>query len=162
MSAIESLGASDSRPPLDYLDFNDPSAWGYCEWCAFSVAVKDGVRLSHRFTRLGSAKDMCRGGDLPPIDEQPVEALPKEVVDMRKGPTRARQRGYHQRLRFLARAKKRTERLNMEAAREAARARFNSMPSRPTRVELLDQHGEVIADITDSVTSIRLEADCGE
>lgn len=161
MSAIEEVPDSDPRPPLDDAAFDDPGAWGFCEYCAFSVGVKDGLRLPHRLIKFGGGKDSCRGGGGPPVEPQPVEAFPLKLVKLKKDPTRARQRQYHQRLRFVARARAREERMNMEAAREAARARFNAA-TRPTKVELLDQHGEVIADITDSVTSVRLEEDCGE
>lgn len=60
--------------------FNDPEAWGYCEYCALLVAAKDGKLLPH------SAKGRdggCNGSGNPP-SEVPEVAVPRPFVSLRR------------------------------------------------------------------------------
>lgn len=77
----------DSRGPrlaADGKDFNDPTAWGYCDYCAFLVAVLDGVRISHQRFRMGHDDAICNGSGLEPVEPVPVTAEARQRVSLRK------------------------------------------------------------------------------
>lgn len=92
-----------SKHPNDGKEFNDPTAWGYCEQCAFEVAVYDGVRVEHRFTRNGNDTSLCTGGGKPPKREAPAHATALHQISLVKQGGRADRRAYWQRRRWVAR-----------------------------------------------------------
>lgn len=95
----------DPRPPRDDMAFDDPAAWGFCEQCAFDVAVTkgDGVRIEHRYKRLGADKTECSGSGRVPLGPAPVEAKPRKQLSMKKDVTRMQRRAHWQRRRWNAR-----------------------------------------------------------
>lgn len=90
--------------------FNDPDAWGYCEFCAFVVAVADGVRLEHPRIRLGNEKETCQGSGGVPTEETPETAKPRLQISLRKDAMRCRSRAWYQRIRFQKREELRQRR----------------------------------------------------
>lgn len=117
MSEVE----EDPRPPRDTKAFNDPEAWGYCDFCAFDVAVFDGLRDEHRRIRNGNDSTPCAGSGRPPAERETPDATPRDQASLRKGMDRARSRQYWQRRRFLARAEAR-EKAEREAKYASIRA----------------------------------------
>lgn len=113
----------DPRPPRDDLAFNDPAGWGYCERCAYLVAVTKGdrIRIEHRRIRNGHEDAICSGSGHAPTQEAPPDAFPMHVVSLRKEPARARSRSHWQFRRFTARENAREE----LADREERAARHN-------------------------------------
>lgn len=91
----------------DGADFNNPDAWGFCEWCAFDVAVTipGGVRVDHRRFRLGGDDTPCHGSSLVTVLPSPGTAIAKTVVSLRKAADSARRRAYWLRQRMYAREK---------------------------------------------------------
>jgi hypothetical protein len=85
--------------------FNDPTAWGYCDYCAFMVAIVDGVRLQHPRVQDG-AKMPCAGSGFPPVVPAPRVAAARKQVSLRKDANRAQRRRYWQRQRWEARLKR--------------------------------------------------------
>lgn len=72
----------------DGVGFNDPGAWGFCDYCAFSVAVslESGNRLPHRSRREAGVPGDCNGSNLPSVFPVPVEARPRPFVALMKLP----------------------------------------------------------------------------
>ncbi|GHF94591.1 hypothetical protein [Streptomyces hydrogenans] len=65
--------------------FNDPSAWGYCQFCAFIVGVDLETRqmLAHERMISGFNKNRCYGSLMPPAVQPGPEAEPvtyEEVI----------------------------------------------------------------------------------
>lgn len=94
----------DNRPLLDNKAFNDPTAWGFCEWCAFDVAVYMGQLIDHRRYRNDHNDVACPGSGRTPPGHRPYVAVAKSRVNLRKEMDRARRKAYWQRQRFAAKA----------------------------------------------------------
>jgi hypothetical protein len=112
---------TDLPPPLDDKEFNDPTAWGFCDFCAFEVAIFEGLRVEHRRYRNGAVEDRCCGSGQPPVSPTPMEAEARQIVKLRKDYARQKERAYWQRLRYNARrtARERARLKREEQAREA-------------------------------------------
>lgn len=98
---------SDDEGPVDDKDFNDPEAWGYCDYCIFMVAVVDGRLVEHRRFRNNANDSACSGSGRDPVADVPYVAVARIVVDLYKGFGRRKNREHWQRLRFRNRAKAR-------------------------------------------------------
>lgn len=147
------MSDTDPRPPVDDLDFNDPAGWGFCDYCAFAVAVIDGLRAEHRRYRNGYDDARCAGSGGEPILPIPREARPRQVVSFRKETERARRKAYWQRQRFAARA---------TARRKVASMTMTAQPNKVTVTSMAT--GEEI-DITDAIIGpvhLDMEEDDGE
>jgi hypothetical protein len=61
------------------VDFDDPLGWGYCEYCAFEVAVdpETGRMLAHERRNGGWDFVRCYGSLLDPTEQPAPEAKPK-------------------------------------------------------------------------------------
>lgn len=119
--------------------FNDPSAWGYCDWCAFMVAVDDdGVMVEHRLIRNGHDDWLCAGSGENSNANVPSVAAPAARVDLKKDRSRHRQRAYWQRQRFYARAR--------------AREKAEGLP--PSRITVTSTATGEQVDLTPHVTSL--------
>lgn len=90
-------------PPRDDKPLDDPEAWGFCDYCAFAVAVFDGLMDVHRRKRNGHDDSPCHGSGRPPLPEIPIEAEARQRVSLRKDPDRSTSRAYWQRTRSNAR-----------------------------------------------------------
>src|SRR5687768_6452465 len=95
----------DSRPLRDDMAFNDPAAWGFCEMCAFEVAVTkgEGKRIEHRRIRNGHEDSLCTGSYKVPIGPTPAHAVARKQISLRKDANRAQRRAHWQRRRWHAR-----------------------------------------------------------
>lgn len=91
------------------LAFNDPARWGYCDVCAFDVAVADGLRVEHRYTKVGNNDSGCPGSGRPPKPSQ-REGKAQLVVSFVKLGARTSQRSYWRRMRQIKRDKARESR----------------------------------------------------
>lgn len=96
-----------SRLISDGMAFNDPDAWGYCEYCAFLVAVVKGKLIVHPEYRNSPNDGNCRGGGQKPTEDVPYAAMPRRLVNIRKDKYRSESRGRKQRQRTLAREARR-------------------------------------------------------
>jgi hypothetical protein len=97
----------DPRPPIDNKAFNDPEAWGFCDVCAFEVAVfggRLGEHLRFRNPTEGEGLHLCRGAYKEPINPTPVEAWAKIYIDLVKSMSRQTSRRFWQQKRWKARA----------------------------------------------------------
>lgn len=134
----------------DGLDFNDPSGWGFCDYCAFLVAVVGGLRIVHRRYRNGGDDSKCNGSGQVPVTPVPRRAKARQMVSLKKEPNRAKSRARWQRARWEARGK-------------ALKAK--SMTLQPTRITVTSHATGEEIDITSAVTGpvvISMEADDGE
>ena len=93
----------------DGADFNNPDAWGFCDFCAFEVAVTipDGVRVDHQHDRNGCNEGLCPGSDRVVAMQTPYTAKAREIVNLYKGMSRAKSRAFWQKQRSFAREKAR-------------------------------------------------------
>lgn len=69
----------DPEPVSDGVAFNDPRAWGFCRYCAFSVAVvlEDGRMMEHK-RRTGSwDHERCGGSGRKPTRQLRPEMTPR-------------------------------------------------------------------------------------
>lgn len=70
--------------PLPDVGFNDPGAWGFCDYCAFLVAAdpKTGLLFTHQYKSV--VRDQrCNGSGRPHPEEHPVEARPRRWISLR-------------------------------------------------------------------------------
>lgn len=142
------MNDADPRPPVDDLEYNDPAGWGFCEYCAFDVAIFDGRRVEHRRHRNGHDDAKCGGSGGEPVRPTPAEATPRQIVSFRKHIEVTRRRAYWQRQRFVARE---------HARRKIAEMRLTV---KPDSVVIQDLATGATADITDSIIGpIRLDHD---
>lgn len=95
------------NPPLDDLDFNDPSGWGFCDRCAFEVAVHSGLLVEHRYHRIGSDDARCTGSGKKPFGPTPLIAEAGAIVSFHKDAQRGRTRSWWQRERWKRRSEER-------------------------------------------------------
>ncbi len=109
---------SEETPPLDGKTLSDPTAWGFCDYCAFDVAVFDGLRMPHQRYRNSPADGMCRGSGQAPTMDSPLEAQARQTVKLLMSRDRLTKKGYWQRQRYAARATAR-ERVRIQLAEEA-------------------------------------------
>lgn len=93
----------------DGLAFNDADGWGFCEYCAYSVAVAEGLRVDHRYASIGNNASLCPGSGKPPQPETPYAAKALDIVSLWKLPTRVSSRSYWRALRQTRREKIRKE-----------------------------------------------------
>jgi len=132
------MSDEDPRPPVDNVGFNDPGAWGFCDFCAFEVSIIDGLRVEHQRYRTGSNDEMCIGGGRPPAGPTPVEATPRMQVDLRKPLSRAQRRGYWARQRQASR--------RMQESKRAAEIKIQ-----PSQVLVTNLETGVEVDMTDQI-----------
>lgn len=100
----------ESKQPLVRIDdgkgINDPTAWGFCDYCAFMVAVADGRMITHRRFRNDPDDALCNGSNRDPLADIPYPAEPRQCVSMYKDEHRGRTRAHYQRRRQAARDKR--------------------------------------------------------
>jgi hypothetical protein len=143
---------TDPRPPLDGKEFNDPTAWGYCRWCAFDVAVYMGAMVEHRRYRNSSNDSVCTGSGREPTVPSPREAKAVMVVSLYKSVDRTRRRAYWARQRQTAR-------------RMAADRLIKGMVMNQTKVTVTSMATGEEIDITDAIIGpvhLDMEEDDGE
>jgi hypothetical protein len=128
---------ADPRPPLDGKEFNDPTAWGYCRWCAFDVAVYMGAMVEHRRYRNGSNDSVCTGSGREPAPVSPTEAKAAMTVSLFKSADQTRRRAYWARQR--------------QTARRMAADRLRAKMGSPTRVTVTSMATGEEVDITDAI-----------
>lgn len=138
----------------DGADFNNSDAWGFCEYCAFEVAVTipEGIKVKHRAVRNGGDDATCNGSGSPAVLPTPLEAKARPRVVMRKDMQRARTRQFWQKRRSEAR----------ERAREEASEQRTKLLT-PTRITVTSSATGEEVDLTPYVTgpvTLNLEADC--
>ena len=92
-----------SSDPPDPTPFNDPDAWGFCEFCAFDVAVKDGRLIHHQYDRVGHNDEVCNGSLTEPPAHRPINAIARKRVSLFKDYQRSRRRAMWSRMRTTAR-----------------------------------------------------------
>ncbi len=131
------LSDPDPRPPLDGKEFNDPTAWGYCRWCAFDVAVYMGRMVEHRRYRNGHDESACTGSGREPTVPSPTEAKAAPVVSFYKVADRTRRRAYWARQR--------------QTARRIAADRLRVKMGSPTKVTVTSMATGEEVDITDAI-----------
>ncbi|MFE6222947.1 hypothetical protein [Streptomyces sp. NPDC057854] len=64
--------------------FDDPAAWGYCQYCAFNVALDldTGRMLAHERMDLGFINRRCYGSLMQPSAQPGPEAEPVTYEDV--------------------------------------------------------------------------------
>lgn len=68
------------------IGFNDPDAWGYCEYCAFIVArdLETATLLKHPKRDPGARGGDCNGSERPATLPVPVEAAARPFIFLYK------------------------------------------------------------------------------
>lgn len=65
------------------VDFNDPAGWGFCRYCAFSVAkhTTTGIMVDHQ-RRIGDrTTELCYGSGTVAVEQVGTEAMPIPAPD---------------------------------------------------------------------------------
>lgn len=103
------MSDDEPPPPLDDKTIDDPTAWGFCDYCAFMVALVDGKLIEHpRYRVYSGDKTLCNGSGIDPVESIPYCATPRQRISLHKLPGRTQSRARYQRQRTLYRKKLRS------------------------------------------------------